>query len=227
MDRAFRSLGIPNFRLSAAGSVVSNTGTWFQQIAQDWLVLIQLTDHSAFAVGLVMALQAGPMILLLPYTGAASDRMDRRRLLIATQAGLALLALLLGFLTLFHLITLWGVYLIAFMSGCIAAFDAPARHTFVADLVGEGEIANAVALNSASFNAGRLVGPAIAGLVIASAGIGWAFLINGVSFVAVLCSLIFFGKMKCMFRRVRAMKRCSLARVSATSGSGLIGRPCS
>jgi len=191
MPQAFRSLRNRNFRLWSIGAVVSNTGTWFQRIAQDWLVLTQLTDHRASAVGIVMALQAAPTILLLPYTGAAADRLDRRKLLMVTQASQALLALVLGILAIENAIALWGVYVIAFLFGCATAFDSPARHTFASDLVGEDDIANAVALNSTSFNMARLVGPAVAGAVIAATGVGWAFLINGASFVAVLCSLFF------------------------------------
>ena len=189
MKGAFRSLSNPNYRIWAAGALVSNIGTWVQRVAQDWLVLTQLTPHNATAVGVVMGLQFGPQLLLLPWTGFAADHFDRRKLLIATQATMGALALGLGLLTVTGLVQLWHVYVFAFLQGSAAAFDAPTRQTFVSDLVGESDLSNAVALNSTSFNAARMVGPAIAGILIASIGTGWAFLINAASFVAVLGSL--------------------------------------
>jgi MFS family permease len=186
---AFRSLNVFNYRMWAAGAIVSNIGTWMQRTAQDWIVLTQLTHHNATAVGVVMALQFGPQLLLLPLTGFAADHLDRRKLLFATQAAMGALALALGILTVAGLIQLWQVYVFAFLQGCVAAFDAPARQTFVADLVIETDLSNAVALNSTSFNAARLIGPAIAGVLIAAVGSGWVFLINAISFLAVLCSL--------------------------------------
>jgi MFS family permease len=187
----FRSLRVFNYRLWAAGSVVSNIGTWMQRTAQDWLVLTELTHHNATTVGIVMALQFGPQLLLLPWTGFAADHMDRRKLLLATQAGMGALALVLGLLTVTHLVQLWEVYVFAFLFGCVSAFDAPARQVFVNELVGEEHLSNAVGLNSTSFNAGRMIGPAVAGLTIAAMGTGWAFILNGVSFLAVLTSLYF------------------------------------
>ncbi len=187
----FRSLRIFNYRVWACGAVISNIGTWMQRTAQDWLVLTQLTQHSATAVGVVMGLQFGPQLLLLPWTGYAADRFDRRKLLIATQAAMAILALMLGLLTVTGLVRLWHVYIFAFLSGCVAAVDAPTRQTFVSDLVEESDLSNAVALNSTSFNLARMVGPAIGGIVIAAVGSGWAFLINAFSFVTVLFSLGF------------------------------------
>jgi MFS family permease len=187
--RTFRSLANYNYRLWAGGGLVSNVGTWMQRVAQDWLVLTQLTDNSASAVGLVMALQFGPQMLMLPFSGFAADYFDRRKLLMVTQAAMCLSASSLGLLTVTGLVELWHVYVIAFLHGCAAAFDAPARQTFVADLVGEADLPNAVALNSTSFNAARMIGPAIAGLLIAGVGTGWAFFANALSYVAVLCSL--------------------------------------
>jgi MFS family permease len=187
----FRSLGNYNFRLWAAGALVSNVGTWMQRVAQDWLVLTQLTDNNAMAVGFVMALQFGPQMLMLPVSGFAADFFDRRKLLMATQAAMGLCALGLGLLTVTGLVELWHVYVFAFLHGCTAAIDAPARQTFVSDLVGEADLPNAVALNSTSFNAARMIGPALAGLLIAGVGTGWAFLANALSFGGVLCSLTF------------------------------------
>ncbi|WP_367190342.1 MFS transporter [Burkholderia sp. Ed8] len=187
---AFRALYGFNYRVWAIGSLVSNIGTWIQQIAQDWLVLTQLTHHDASAVGTVMALQYGPQLLLLPWTGYSADRFDQRKLLMVTQTLMGATALVLGTLTVIGVVQLWHVYLFAFLFGCVSTFDGPVRQTFVAELVGDRELANAVALNSASFNAARMIGPAAAGLVIASVGPGWAFLANGLSFIAVLVSLI-------------------------------------
>ncbi|MDM0066591.1 MFS transporter [Variovorax sp. J31P207] len=189
MSNTFRSLRNRNYRLWAAGALVSNVGTWMQRTAQDWLVLTHLTNHNATAVGTVMALQFGPQLVLLPFTGLAADRLNRRKLLMATQAAMGLLALGLGLLTVSGMAQLWHVYVFALLLGCVAAFDAPARQTFVAELVSETELSNAVALNSTSFNAARMVGPAVAGLVIAATGPGEAFLLNALSFVAVLTSL--------------------------------------
>ena len=185
----FRSLTSFNYRMWAAGAIVSNIGTWMQRIAQDWLVLTQLTHKNATAVGVVMALQFGPQVLLLPLTGFAADHFNLRKLLIATQAAMGALALGLGIFTITGFVMLWHVYVFAFLLGCVTAFDAPARQTFVSELVGEDRLSNAVALNSTSFNAARMIGPAIAGVLIASVGSGWVFLINAASFVAVLCSL--------------------------------------
>ncbi|MDF2116889.1 MFS transporter [Roseiarcaceae bacterium H3SJ34-1] len=185
----FRSLRTFNYRVWAAGALVSNIGTWMQRTAQDWLVLTQLTHQNASAVGIVMALQFGPQMLLLPWTGLAADYFNQRKLLMVTQATMGGLALALGLLTVTGVVQLWHVYVFAFLFGCATAFDAPARQTFVTELVGDAELPNAIALNSTSFNAARMVGPAIAGVTIASVGTGWAFLINGISFIAVLTSL--------------------------------------
>ncbi|NYF88712.1 MFS transporter [Tunturiibacter empetritectus] len=185
----FRSLNSFNYRVWAGGALVSNIGTWMQRTAQDWIVLTELTHHDATAVGVVMALQFGPQVLLLPLTGFAADHLDRRKLLIATQAAMGFLALGLGVLTIAGLIRLWHVYVFAFLLGCVTAFDSPTRQSFVSELVGEADLSNAVGLNSTSFNAARMIGPAIAGVLIAAVGSGWVFLINAASFAAVLCSL--------------------------------------
>jgi MFS family permease len=206
VNSTFRSLRSFNYRVWAGGAFVSNVGTWMQRTAQDWLVLTQLTDNNATAVGVVMALQFGPHLLLLPFTGFAADHLDRRSLLIATQAAMGALALGLGVLTVVGMVALWHVYVFAFVLGCVTAFDSPARQTFVQELVGEADLTNAVALNSASFNGGRMIGPAIAGVLVASLGSGWVFLINAASFVAVLCSLVFLrtGQLHPVARAVRA-----------------------
>jgi MFS family permease len=182
----FRSLRGYNYRVWASGAAVSNVGTWMQRTAQDWIVLTQLTRHNATAVGIVMALQFGPQLLLLPLTGWAADHLDRRKLLMVTQATMGALALGLGLLTLTGLVQLWHVYVFALLLGCVAAFDAPARQTFVSELVTEIDLQNAVALNSTSFNAARMIGPAVAGTLIAAVGTGWVFVINAASYVAVI-----------------------------------------
>ncbi|MBC2379812.1 MFS transporter [Pseudomonas sp. WS 5106] len=201
----FRSLRSTNYRIWAAGALVSNIGTWMQRTAQDWLVLTQLTPHNAAAVGIVMSLQFGPQLLLLPWTGFAADHYDQRKLLIATQATMGVLALTLGVLTVTGIVQLWQVYVFAFLSGCASAFDAPVRQIFVAELVGEKDLSNAIALNSTSFNMARMIGPAVAGLTIASLGTGWAFLLNGSSFFAVLASL-FFLRVSGQHAKVRALR---------------------
>jgi MFS family permease len=206
MKGTFRSLGSFNYRVWAGGALVSNVGTWMQRTAQDWLVLTQLTHKNATAVGVVMALQFGPQVLCLPLTGFAADHLDRRKLLLATQGSMGALALGLGLLTVAGLVQLWHVYLFAFLLGCVAAFDAPARQTFVSELVGEDGLSNAVALNSTSFNVARLVGPAVAGILIAAVGTGWVFLLNAASFVAVIGSLLLLrvGELQVGQRAVRA-----------------------
>jgi MFS family permease len=188
----FRSLRSFNFRLWTAGGLVSNVGTWMQRVAQDWLVLTQLTHHNASALGIVMGLQFAPQLLFLPWTGSAADRLNQRKLLMLTQATMGVLALVLGVLTIAGAARLWHVYVFAFLSGSAAALDAPVRQTFVAEMVGDEDLPNAVALNSMSFNAAQMIGPAVAGLLIARVGIGWAFLLNGLSFAAVLISMSFF-----------------------------------
>lgn len=191
MRGAFRSLRNYNYRVWAAGALVSNVGTWMQRTAQDWLVLAELTHKNATALGIVMALQFGPLALMLPLSGFAADYFDRRKLLMVTQAIMGLLALGLGILTISGTVRLWHVYLFAFLLGTVSAFDSTARQTFVAELVGEQDLSNAVGLNSTSFNAARMIGPALAGVLIADVGSGWLFVINAASFVAVLCSLFF------------------------------------
>jgi MFS family permease len=185
----FRSLNVYNYRTWAIGALVSNVGTWMQRTAQDWLVLTQLTHKNAAAVGVVMALQFGPQLLMLPISGFTADHLDRRKIVFATQASMGLLALGLGLFTVTGIVRLWHVYVFAFLLGCVAAFDAPARQAFVSDLVGEADLPNAVGLNSTSFQSARMIGPAIGGVLVAAVGTGWVFLINAASFVAVLGSL--------------------------------------
>ncbi|MFM1895041.1 MAG: hypothetical protein RLZZ385_115 [Pseudomonadota bacterium] len=188
--KTFRSLRSHNFRLWALGAFVSNIGTWMQRIAQDWVVLTELTDQSATAMGIVLGLQFGPQILLLPVSGYVADHYDRRRLLLATQLISAALALGLGLLILTGAVQLWQVYLFAFLLGCVSALEAPARQSFVGELVDDAHLSNAVALNSSSFHTGRLIGPAIAGVMITAVGSGWVFLINALTFLPVVATLL-------------------------------------
>lgn len=189
MSQMFRSFATRNYRIWFAGALVSNIGTWMQRIAQDWLVLVQLTDDDAVAVGVVMALQFGPQLLLLPVTGWVADRFDRRRVLAVTQAAMLLLGLGLGIITLLGVVQLWMVFGFALGLGVAAAFDAPARQAFVGELVDDANLSNAVALNAASFNGARLIGPAVAGVLVAAVGSGWVFVINAATFLAVLASI--------------------------------------
>ena len=190
MSPTFRALSNHNYRLYAAGGVVSNTGTWMQRVAQDWLVL-QLTANSGTALGITTGLQFLPILLLSPYAGLVADRFPKRRLLQVTQLMMAGPALLLGLLAVTGIVETWHVYVLAFVFGIGTAFDAPARQSFVSEMVGPEDVTNAVGLNSASFNAARLVGPALAGLAIAALGggataTGWVILLNALSYGSVI-----------------------------------------
>ena len=186
--RTFRSLQERNFRLFFTGHAVSVTGTWMQRVAQDWLVL-ELSD-SAIAIGISTALQFVPMLFLGMVGGVTADRVDRRRLLIATQSVSAALAAVLATLSLTGNIQLEMVYGLALALGLVTVFDVPGRQAFLTDMVPPGDYVNAQALNSTIHNVGRLVGPAIAGVLIATVGVGVAFLLNALSFVAVLVALL-------------------------------------
>jgi MFS family permease len=185
----FGSLRFHNYRLWFIGAFVANIGTWMQRVAQDWLVLTVLTDDSGIAVGITTALQFAPALVLSAWAGLLADRIDRRRLLMATQLALGVLAAGLGALVLSGAAQLWHVYVFAGLLGCASAVDAPARQTFVADMVPAERLANAVSLNSASFNAARMIGPGVAGLLVFWVGTGWVFMINAVSFAATILAL--------------------------------------
>ncbi len=186
----FSSLAIRNYRIYAAGGIVSNTGTWMGRVAQDWLVLTVLTDNSAQALGIVTGLQFLPMLLLAPAAGAVSDRFPKRLVLVAAQTLMALTALTMGLLVVADAAQLWHIYALAFVQGCAAAINGPARQAFVSEMVPPAQITNAVGLNSASFHSGRLMGPAVAGLLIAAVGVGPTLLINAASFMAVIAALL-------------------------------------
>ncbi len=183
----FRSLRIRNYRLFAIGQLVSLTGTWMQRVAQDWLVL-ELTN-SGTALGVVTALQFGPSLVFGLWGGVLADRGNKRKLLFATQTGLALIALVLGVLDLAGVVTYWQVLALALALGIVSAIDAPVRQSFVVEMVGKDDLPNAVAINSTIFNAGRVIGPAVAGVMIIAVGTGWAFVANAGSSVAVLTAI--------------------------------------
>src|ERR1700754_3681153 len=185
--QTFASLSNSNYRRYLTGQSISLVGTWMQTIAQSWLVL-QLTG-SATALGLVVALQTLPTLLFGPYGGVIADRMDKRKLMIGLQSMMGVLALLVGLLTITGSVRLWEVYVLAFLLGMNNSFENPARQSFVLEMVGPTDLRNAVSLNSVLVNSARAIGPAVAGIVIATGGIGVCFLLNAASFVAVVVSL--------------------------------------
>src|SRR4051812_8835704 len=187
----FRSLHVPNFRLYVSANLVSQIGTWMQRIGQDWLVL-QLSGDSGVALGITTALQFGPTLLFSFYGGVLADRYDKRRVLMVTQTVMGVLALVLGVLVAPQGIALWHVYLLATGLGVVSSLDTPARQSFVSEMVGPEYLANAVSLNSTAFNAARLIGPAVAGALIAGSGgsTAPAFLVNAASFAFTIAALL-------------------------------------
>ena len=188
----FSALQVRNYRLFAAGALVSNVGTWMQRVAQDWLVL-ELTG-SGKALGITTGLQFLPMVLFSPMAGVFADRYSKRRVIAVAQVVLGITAALLGVLAIAGWVATWHVYVIAFVFGTAAAFDTPARQAFVNEMVPRDQLPNAVALNSASFNLARMIGPAVAGILIATLGsgvgaTGWVIIVNAASYAAVLVSL--------------------------------------
>ncbi|BFO22515.1 MFS transporter [Streptomyces sp. KM77-8] len=215
----FSSLRIRNYRLFFLGQVVSNIGTWMQRISQDWLVL-SLTGSSA-AVGITTALQFLPMLLFGLYGGVLVDRLPKRPTLLVTQVAMAFTALALAVLTLTGRVEVWHIYVAAFALGLATVVDNPARQSFVAELVGPGRLQNAVSLNSANFQSARLVGPAVAGLLITGVGTGWAFLLNGLSFIAPLT-----GLMMMRARELHAVERAPRGKGQLREGLRYVtGRP--
>lgn len=186
--RMLRALRHRNFRLFFCGQLLSLPGTWIQMVAQSWLIY-RLTD-SAVLLGLAGFANQFPVFLMAPLGGAVADRLDRRRLLVATQAASSALALGLAALTLSGQVAVWHVFCLAALLGVVNGFDLPARQAFTVELVGREDLPNAIALNSSAFNAARLVGPAVAGVLVAAAGEGWCFLINGLSYATVLAALL-------------------------------------
>jgi MFS family permease len=187
-SRTFRSLSVRNYRLYFGGQIISMSGTWMQSVAQAWLVL-ELTG-SGVALGAVTALQFLPTLLLGPWGGLIADRVDKRKLVIGTQTAAALFALLLGLLTVTHVVSLWMVYALALGLGLNTALDMPVRQTFVMEMVGREHLTNAISLNGVIVNASRVIGPAIGGVLIATVGVGVCFLVNAGSYVAVIVGLL-------------------------------------
>ena len=186
----WRSFRHRNFRILFPANAMSNIGTWAQRVAQDWLVL-ELTNNNGFYLGLVTAIQFAPVLLFSLQGGAMADRIDKRKLLIGTNIVAAMACYVLGILVVTHVIQLWHVFLCAAVLGVSSALDAPIRQSFTAEIVGHSDVANAVSLNSANFNAGRLVGPALSGFLIARFSTGPSFLINATTYLFVILSLLF------------------------------------
>jgi MFS family permease len=184
----FAALSVPNFRLYYSGQAVSLIGTWMQMTAQSWLVLT--LTHSGAALGAIVALQTIPVLLLAPYGGVIADRVDKRRLMVALQTAMGFQALVLGVLAVSGAVRVWEIGVLALILGLNNAFENPARQSFMLEMVGADHLRNAVSLNSVLVNVARTIGPAIAGLLIATVGNGVCFLINAASFVAVVTSLI-------------------------------------
>lgn len=182
-----RALQHRNFRLFFFGQLLSLPGTWIQAVAQSWLIY-RLTDSAAL-LGLAGFAGQFPVFLMAPFGGALADRVDRRRLLVGTQVASSVLALLLAALTLSGQVTVWQVFALAALLGLVNGVDLPARQAFTVELVGREDLPNAIALNSSAFNSARLIGPAVAGVLVAAAGEGWCFLLNGLSYVTVLAAL--------------------------------------
>jgi MFS family permease len=189
MTPMFRSLAIRNYRLFATGQLVSLTGTWMQNVAQDWVVL-DLTHNSGTALGITTALQFLPMLLFGLWGGVFADRHNKRRVMIATQAVQGMLAFSLGILVVTGLVQVWMVFLFAFSLGMTTVFDLPARQAFVVEMVGPKDVGNAVGLNSATFNSARIVGPAVAGIMIKHGGTPPVFFLNAASYLAVIYGLL-------------------------------------
>ena len=185
---ALRALRHRNYQLFFSGQLISLIGTWMDQVAESWLVY-RLTG-SALLLGTVAFASQIPVFLLAPIGGAVADRHDRRTILVITQSCMMVLAFILAGLTLTHLITVWELMVLAALLGVVNAFDIPARQAFLVDMVSRADLVNAIALNSSMFNGARVVGPAVAGIVVAAIGEGWCFFANAVSFIAVITGLL-------------------------------------
>jgi MFS family permease len=184
----FAALHVRNYRLYFAGSLISNTGAWMQRVAQDWLVVSDLKG-GGIALGITTGLQFLPFLFVTPFAGVLADRFPKRRLLALTQTIMAVPALILGLLVVTGSVQLWHVYATALLAGVGAAIDNPVRQSFVVEIVGRDRLANAVGLNSSTFNAARMIGPGVAGFLILLVGTGPVFLINFATFGAVLAAL--------------------------------------
>lgn len=210
MKSMFRSFRNINYRIWFLGALVSNVGGWMQATAQDWVVLTELTNQDATAVGITMALQFGPPLFLVSVAGWVADRFDRRNVLLFTQAVLLLLAVGIATLLLTDNMTLHLMYAFALGFGIINAVDAPARQAFVTDMVSREDASNAVALNAASFNLARLLGPAVGGILILLVGTGWVFVINAGTFLIMIAALLFIRR-ELLLPSVRGTQRGGFA----------------
>jgi MFS family permease len=188
LAEAFRALRYYNFRLFFAGQLISLVGTWMQMVAQSWLVY-RLTGSSAL-LGLISFSSQIPVFLFSPLGGVVADRYNRHRLLVLTQSSSMVLALILAALTLTHHILIWHIFVLSALLGVVNAFDIPVRQSFFQEMVGRADLINAIALNSSMYNSARIVGPAIAGLLVSWIGEGWCFFANGVSYIAVIAGLL-------------------------------------
>ena len=189
MSRTFAAFQIRNYRFFFFGALISNIGTWIQRIAQDWLVLTELTDNSATELGIITALQFLAIPFLAGYAGSVIDRYSKRKLLFCTQFALALIGFAMWAVVFFGIVEMWQMYLLAFLQGIVAAFDNPGRQSFVPEMVPQTLLPNAVGLNAMSFNGARLIGPGVAGVLVAAVGTAPALLINAVTFIAMLIAL--------------------------------------
>jgi MFS family permease len=186
--KTFQALQHRNFRLYIVGQLISLAGTWMQIVAQGWLVY-ELSGSEAM-LGVVGFASAIPALIVTPWAGVVVDQVRKRDLIILTQVGAMVLALVLAFLTFTDMVQVWHIVVLAMLIGVVNAFDGPARQAFVVEMVGAQDLPNAIALNSMTFNAARVVGPAIGGILLATVGAAWCFTINGLSFIAVIASLL-------------------------------------
>ncbi|MCR2799298.1 MFS transporter [Microbacterium sp. zg-Y818] len=199
----FRSLRARNYRIWFLSGIVSNAGTWVQSTAMNWFILTELTDGDATAVGVALGLQFAPPLLLLPLTGWLPDRFDRRRLILVVNLLMLVLVAGMGAITLAGAMTLQLMFVLCLAFGILNACDIPARQTFVTDLVRQDDVANAIALNSASYNLGRLAGPAVAGALLVAVGAGWAFVANGATYLALVIALLLISPRELVPRATR------------------------
>src|SRR6202453_3255437 len=188
LPATLRALRHRNFQLFFSGQLISLIGTWMQSVAQSWLVY-RLTG-SALLLGSVGFASQVPVFLFAPLGGITADRFNRRHIVIGTQVAAMLLAFILAALTLLHRVQVWHVFVLASLLGVVNAFDIPGRQSFLVDMVGKGDLMNAIALNSSMFNGARVIGPAIAGILVAKIGEGWCFFANAVSYIAVIIGLV-------------------------------------
>lgn len=217
MSRTFASLAFWNYRLWFFGALTSNIGTWAVRTAQAWMVLTELTDNDAVAVGNVLALQFAPTLVLSLYAGVVADRLDQRRWLMVTQMMQAAVSLAIGLLALSGHMRLSHMYVLALAFGVATAFDAPARQSFVSEMVPRESLANAVALNATSFNTARLIGPLVAGWVYAAFGSGWVFTLNAITYAASLAALAAMRSAE-LIPRQRAPRGAALAQIGEGIG---------